>query len=155
MKTALMNTPWWVFGIFAYLIFIGVKSTKDRIVNIFALFIAPLIFMIQKYRYLSPYDTVVFFTYLISLVCFIISGFKIANKTDIEWVDQKHIKLYGSYYFLNIVIIFFFCKYYFGYQQAVNTKFYYDSLVLFDTITTAAFSGFLLGRSINFLKRRP
>ena len=40
----LMHTPWWVYLILFYCIFIGIKCSKDDTSSIYKLFILPLVF---------------------------------------------------------------------------------------------------------------
>ncbi len=154
MNNILLQTPHWVFGIFIYLFIIGIRSTKDRVVKIHLLFIVPVVFMVQKYRALSPYDASVFFTYIFTLLVFLRVGFSRAKRIHIKWIDQTHIKLPGSYEFLILILIFFCAKYYFGYQQATNLKNYSECLIFYDVMITAAFSGYLLGKNINYMVRK-
>lgn len=48
----LKGTPIWVWILFAYLIFIGVKSLKTRSVFIPKLFIVPLVLIFTKYDFI-------------------------------------------------------------------------------------------------------
>jgi hypothetical protein len=44
------NTPWWVWLIFFYLIFVGKQSTKSRSIYLPKLFIIPIILLLVKYE---------------------------------------------------------------------------------------------------------
>jgi hypothetical protein len=42
----LTHTPWWVYVLFAYILYVGITAMKLRSVPVFQLFIVPTIFTI-------------------------------------------------------------------------------------------------------------
>ena len=45
IQQTLIHTPWWVYLLLAYLIFIGIKARKPSTVSIYKLAILPVVFL--------------------------------------------------------------------------------------------------------------
>ncbi|MDR1235572.1 MAG: hypothetical protein LBJ96_01050 [Holosporaceae bacterium] len=104
----LSGTPMWVFFIFAYLVFIGIRATKDRTVHIGKIFLMPGIFFAQfliKLIITWRLDIcAIFFTALI--VSLFISHFFV--KHEQLKVRGKYVFVGGSCETLIVVMIIFF-----------------------------------------------
>jgi membrane protein CcdC involved in cytochrome C biogenesis len=116
----LSGTPTWVFFIFAYLVFIGTKATKDRIVHVGKMFLMPGIFFALFWiKLIITWRLDIYALFFIALiVSLLISHFFI--KYEQLKVHGKYVFVNGSYETLIIVMIIFTIKYYFGYMKAVN-----------------------------------
>lgn len=65
------GTPLYVWAILCYLLFVGIKSIKTRVIYLPKLFIIPLILLAIKYKTLLSDDALVF--------CLVIMGGSIAS----------------------------------------------------------------------------
>ena len=146
----LIGTPIWVWLVFAYLIFVGIKATRQRVVYIPKLLIIPVILSVMKYKIFLSASTDIYLSYFICLLMSIVFGFKIASRQKFEILGSLQVKIPGDYSTLMILISFFIIKYIFGYLNAVNNDLYRE-LVVFELSTSGIFSGYFLGRSIFYL----
>jgi len=122
----LLHTPWWVYVLFAYIVFIGVKATKMRSVPVLQLFIAPSIFTV-----LSIYTLVGrigdHFLYMIPWGSAAIIGIAIGwiemRRLNIT-VDRKKrlLKIPGSAFTLILYFIFFGSGYYYGFMSFIHPE---------------------------------
>lgn len=153
VKNAISGTPWWVWVIFIYLLLVGLKATRNRVIYLPKLYIIPIILIGLQYEtFLSGKFFNV--TLYLSLLCIglgvgILSVLKAPIKT---FKDLKSIELPGSYSTLIILLLFFSVKYIFGYLQATNPILYNQNEFL-EIAINAAFSGFFLGRTLNYTYR--
>lgn len=122
----IINTPWWVYLLLAYLIFIGIKASNTRIVSIKKLLIAPVIFTVLSLETLltafkiTPLSVG---TWIAAIIIGIGLGWLQIIRHKLI-VDKPHllIKVPGSWLTLILVLIIFVSKYYFGYQIAVDPQ---------------------------------
>jgi hypothetical protein len=80
------GTPLYVYSILAYLLFVGIKSTKTRVVHIPMLFVIPLILLAIKYKTLFSEDVLVFC--IVIMVCSITSFF-ISAEDKIKVIKKR------------------------------------------------------------------
>ena len=121
--TILSQTPIWVYILFAYLVFVGIKASHTGVVSIYKLAALPVIFFILALETLMTHFSInatnvgvfVFSLVLGSAIGYILV-FKQHLVTDNE---HKLLKLPGSWLTLVLVLIIFFSKYYSGYQLAL------------------------------------
>ena len=146
------GTPLWVWAIFAYLIFIGIKSLDSQKIFLPRLLIIPVLMLGLRYKVFLLNDGILPLLYLLSgLVLGLGLGIFSATVTKIKQT-QKYltIELPGSPAMLIILILFFCEKYAFGYIQATN-QVLAKSLLIYDFSIGGLFSGYLLGKTIWFL----
>ena len=163
IEMTIKNTPWWVFLIFFYCVFVGVKSSKDGVVSIKKLMIIPIVFMYLSLEsvYLNfKIDQFVVLIYLAAIVFGVLLGLLQAKSQGVS-VDKekKLVAVPGSWATLVIIMIIFFSKYYFGYALGVDpglkTNTHFEFAILFVSGTTA---GMFVGRLLfylNYLKKGP
>jgi hypothetical protein len=149
MKEMFIKTPFYVWGILVYLLIIGAKATKDRIVNIKVLFIAPIIFTVVKYEMFLKGCMRDIIAYLLSFIVVFYVSYFFSIRKKIEWVDQHHLKLEGSFQPLILFLSFFLMKYAFGVLNTLNSE-RYAPLKIYEIFLTAAFSGFMLAKPIAY-----
>lgn len=140
--TFITKTPLWVWVVFIYLLFIGVKSLKTHVVPVWKMFVLPLFFMVIKYKvFLSP--SVVRHLFFMSIGGLV--GFFLTKDLPIKILKaKKSIEIPGNYLTLIFVMSFFFMKYTVEYLQVAHpsfTPYYYP----FDSSITGLFSGYFLG----------
>jgi hypothetical protein len=151
ITNAILGTPVWVWAIFAYLLFTGIKATKSRTVHPSKLFIKPVVLMLLKYKiFMSLTAGLVYGAgYLLAIVIALI----IFNKDQII-IDQqnKQIIVPGNYTDLIILLLFFSVKYVFGYLAAVQPV-QYNSILLWEVLVSSLLTGYFFGRTLNYLYR--
>ena len=149
----LINIPWWVYLIFFYCIFIGIKSLKTSVIHISKFFIIPIIFIyLSLHTLLSSFSLNFFiiFTYIISLLVGIYLGVILLKRSKII-VDAKNklIKVPGSWVTLVLILIIFFSKFFIGYELGVDPKIVSNkSFEVFLLVVSGVTSGMFLGRLI-------
>jgi len=155
---ALIHTPWWVYLIFFYCMFIGVKALKGGVVPFGKMVVIPIIF-----TYLSletvynnfHLDMFVVTTYGISILVGIIVGLVIANVVGLQ-VDNKKwlLKLPGTWVTLMLLILIFGSKYYFGYAIAADPKLLTNTRFEFWMLAVSAIiTGMFIGRVVYYYYR--
>lgn len=143
------GTPSWVWMVFIYVLFVGIKSTRTRIVYLPKLFIIPLVLLALKYKIFFSKEVVLFIAVIIfAAIC----SFIALRHTKITVIkNAKSVELPGNYSTLLTLICFFAIKYYFGYLDStmptLSAKYSF-----IDTIISGIFTGYFLGRSIRYLR---
>ncbi|NRA73805.1 MAG: hypothetical protein HRU36_03580 [Rickettsiales bacterium] len=147
----IMGTPSWVWFIFGYLLFVGIKATTSRIVYLPKLLIIPIVLTGTKYKAFMNATIAIWSNYLVCFLIGILVGFKFAESQKIK-VVKSHLKieLSGSYSTLIILISFFTVKYVFGYLYATHQGLYKE-LIVFEIGISGIFSGYFLGKAIKYL----
>ncbi len=118
----LTHTPWWVYLLFAYILFVGIAAMKLRSVPVFQLFIVPTILTVLSIHTLVG-RIGDHFLYIIPW------GIAAAIGIAIGWVEMKRLnivvdrekrllKIPGSVFTLILLLVFFGCKYYYGFMSA-------------------------------------
>lgn len=159
MKTIyefLLQTPWWVYLLFVYLIKVGIGASKTKVVPLKKLVILPIIFtalsihtMIVSFHFTS----MVFIVWFASILVGTLFGYLLVYKHQFR-VDKKQylIELPGTWITLIMILAIFVSKYYFGYAMSAdpavvnNTVFEFTMLSVSGVIT-----GLFIGRMICYL----
>jgi len=147
----LKDTPWYVYLIFFYLIFISIKSVRGGIVSLKKLFVIPTIFLLMSIDELVtrlhalPLYVVIF---IIGLILGSIIGSVQYKMLQIR-VDRQHklFEIAGSWFAAGLIIITFMVKYYVGYSFALNNNMsteFVCTLLLISSILTGTFIGRLI-----------
>lgn len=152
---ALVNTPAWVYILFAYLVWNGIKATKTRTLALKKLFIRPAIFSyLSIYTLISSSDISLF--QVSAWTCAILLGVLIGwidtgkNHPHINVNKEKHlIQVPGSWMTLILVFIFFTTKYYFSYEISIDPTlskqtWFEASMLAVSSLCTGLFIGRLL-----------
>lgn len=151
-------TPIWVYFILAYLLFIGIKSSKPRTLSLKKLFIMPLVFTsLSIHTLLTAFKVDIFSIgiWTFAIIAGALLGWLQVYSTSIK-VDRTHylIAIPGSWTTLIIILIIFTTKYYFSYQLAVDpalaTQTFFEFLVL---AVSGACTGLFVGRLLTYLYR--
>ena len=155
---SLIYTPWWVYLIAGYLIVVGIKASKTRVISFKILFIAPIIFSSMSIHTLLT---------AIQLSVFSIGVWAIASALGIAFgwlrivrrqlrVDKKHllIEVPGTWETLMTMGIIFSTKYALGYQLYLDptlseqTSFEFSMLAI-----SGATTGIFIGKLFCYLYR--
>lgn len=149
------NTPWWVFLLFGYLLWVGFLATKPHQVHIKTLFLFPaFLFIFSLISLISFHFSVT--TILIWLGAMLLGaslGWLHYQSLRVRAVQNAQ-KIYvpGTWVLLFIIIAGFSAKFYFGYEIAINPEFsfqptYYIAMILLYGLLTGLFFGrFLYAR---------
>jgi hypothetical protein len=122
----LLHTPWWVYVLFGFILYVGIKATKMRSVPVRQLFIGPSIFTLlsiyilvgrigDHFLYIIPWG--------IATIIGIAIGWLEMQRLNIM-VDRKHhlLKIPGSAFTLILFLLFFGSNYYYGFMSATDPE---------------------------------
>lgn len=150
---AIIGTPFWVWGIFIYILLVGFKAAHTQVISLPRLFIIPIILVGTKYQLFLSGNSFNIIIYLLFITIGFGIGVLIGYKTPIKIKeDLKSIELPGSYSKLIILLVFFFVKYSFGYMEAVNSELAIKYL-FFEISLSGLISGYFLGMSSCYMYR--
>lgn len=141
------GTPLYVWAILCYLLFIGIKNIKTRVIYLPKLFIIPLILLAIKYKTLLSDDALV--------LCLVIMGGSIAsffiNTGNTITIIKKEgaIEVPGGYGTLIILVSFFIVKYYFGYLNSTDPDLFLKYSII-ESVISGLFSGYFIGRALRY-----
>ena len=158
IQQTLIHTPWWVYLLLAYLIFIGIKARKPSTVSIYKLAILPVVFLSLSIEMLVTHFDINFLsisTWLASVAAGSLIGAILVCRQKIKIErDKKLLHVSGSWSTLILILIIFIGKYYCGYalsqdpSTAINIK--TEVLVL---AISGACSGTFVGRMLVYIYR--
>ena len=151
IANAITGAPLWVWGVLAYLLFVGFKSMRERIVYLPKLFIIPAILFGLNYPLFIHNDRASVSAYLLSISFGLLLGFFHGSKQPVQIFKKIiSIKLQGNLHTLMILLFCFFVKYVSGFIQATNPQMALEYL-LFEIAIGALCSGYSLGRSLAYV----
>lgn len=143
------GTPWYVFGIFAYLMFIGIKSTKSYTVSIFTMSIMPFTLLVwlgkSVLNYPSPLKVFYFFigAFYIGII---LGNFYLYQKAIVNR-KAKTATFEGTWILLPLFMSIFVIKYAFGYMYAIQHPFIL-AYPWAELAVSSCVTGILIGRLI-------
>ena len=155
----LIYTPWWVYLLFCYLVFIGIKATKTRVISLKKLFALPIIFSILSIETLvSSFKLSVLSIsiYAIALSIGLILGWLLVKNQEMQF-DKKYnlIQVQGSWSTLILILCIFCAKYYFGYALALDPNKSQDTLFeVIMLVVSGAITGMFIGRLLFYLYKK-
>lgn len=153
IKGVIKGTPFWVWAIFAFLLYRGIRALKTRVVPLKKIFILPAIFIsLALYRLVSSNGAIALqnLWWFFAFVTGVSLGFLLFKSTKIQADKKKYlIKLPGTLSTLIMILIIFGIKFCFGYISALNSVFAKSLMFLhLKLITSGMISGLTLGRSL-------
>lgn len=147
--TILAHTPIWAFLIFGWLIFIGIRSMKNREIRLNGLLITPVTFSLFYIHNLMKIDSVSLAFLSGALVLMTLSAtYFLQNEPIVQNKGGKFIRA-GSYSTLICGMITFFVRYFCEYKKATVG----DSYLMLRLISSGIIGGFSVGRNLKFLIR--
>lgn len=153
MLHSITGAPWWVWAILCYVIFVGIKSTRDRVVYLPKLFIMPAIFLALKYKIFSSGNGRLLLVYFSFMLLSFIAAFLLAIKSKVKIIKStKSVKLPGNYCMICLLLSYFSIRYMLGFLQVTDLELA-PRYLMFDTAITALFSGYLLGKAVVYTWR--
>jgi hypothetical protein len=155
---ALSDTPTWVYLLFAYLLWVGIKASKTRNIALKKLFIMPAIFTYMSANtLLTSFDIHLFevSTWIGAILIGTIIGWVdiYRNYSHIKVDKQKHlIQAPGSWVTLTLIFIIFASRYYFSYEiamdPALSKQTWFEVSML---AVSGACTGLFIGRLLSYL----
>ena len=160
----LINTPWWVWLIFAYLLSKGIKMSKVGIVKIRKLIVLPILFLLFSIHTMK--DTLVYPTnfdvlhWVLAIVVGSALGWLQLSSVGIKIDKEKpKVAIPGSFIPLGIFIFLFFANYFFFYKIAINPQIIDCALYRLGLLyVLGGTMGFFLGRfmyCVYALRKKP
>ena len=153
----IINTPIWVWPLFAFLIFIGFRCGKMRVVKLNFLYIMPSVYLALSLKNIITTEV------NIIMIAGWLGG--ILTATYVSWYfhrnvivspDHKNklIRLPGEWLTLSLIIVYFSIRYYYGYKTSITPEITQD--IQFMTIFNIIFgmaTGLFFGRAIRFIQK--
>ena len=155
--TTLMQTPWWVYLLLAYLLKVGIKASKPGVVSLKKMMVLPLVFTAMSIHslYVSfGLETSAISMWLVSIVAGSVAGWLLVCRHNIT-VDKQHhlIGLPGSWVTMGLVVVIFASKYYFGYEMAADPQLLQQtSFEVALLLVSGACTGLFIGRVAYYLR---
>lgn len=145
----ILGTPYWVWIVFTYLLWVGIQATKPSTVPLWRMSIIPLIFLVWSLS--SIYSRCIACTQLIgfwgaAFTIGVLVGRYLMSRLDFR-IDAAMIHLPGSSSTLILSMFFFILKYGLGVMYALNPIMRSDFMVQgFDVMISGLISGIFIGR---------
>ncbi len=144
------NTPVWVWGALCYLLFVGFKAMRTRIVRLPKLFVMPIVFLGLRYKLFFASNVEVYISLL--LFCFVVGFITASNATIKILKELKSIELPGNYTTITISIFFFLVKYTLGYLEATRPELV-SQCSFADLVISGCLIGYFLGHMSCYVYR--
>lgn len=153
----IINTPLWVWPLFIVLIALGYSCTKTRIVKKRTLYIMPTVYLALSIRFIYNTDPgfEVILGSLASGILGVFIGMHFSKRMNIQ-ADHENalIQLPGEWITLNLIIVYFSIRYFYGYKLAVDPQLLVNTTFMLSFVSLfGCFSGFFIGRTIQFHKK--
>ncbi len=151
MLSVLKGTPLYVWGIFIYFVFLGIKALKTREVSLFRLAISPcVLFFLALTRILKASDeNLIFISLALYFLGVLVALGVLRTKSFVINIESKTIKSEGSSLFLLVFLSIFTLKYYFGYRQATAQS---SVLLYLESVLFYFISGVFGGRFLTIYR---
>jgi hypothetical protein len=154
----LIHTPWWVYILFFFLLYIGIKAMQPGTVSIYKLMILPVVFLLMSMHTLQV-EMSLGATMVIVWVLGLAGGIVIG-----AWHSKKHylgrgsekmtVKVDGSSITLLLILFIFAAKYYFGYMLNAHPEKLHELGFAAFLLACYGFGvGVFVGRVIYFLMK--
>ena len=152
LLSIITGTPWWVWGVFYYLLMVGISSLKTRHVPLLRLFIVPAVFSflgglgIHKSYGFSPLTLT---CWIAGIAIGIVLGWIFVRRSGVKVICHKRclLSIPGSRSTLIILWGFFFVKYARGMTFALHPELrFIPTIMIIDLVVMGFFLGFLVGR---------
>ena len=145
----LKSTPFYVYLLFIYLMFIGIKATKPRVVLYpIKLFITPLVFWAFFIKQLNRIEDLLLVFVLITISIFI--NLKLFKPPPVQ-IENNISIIPGSWQPLFIIIVIFSIKYLFGYMRTVKPQLPQQYEII-ELIISSLMIGMTLSRALFYYK---
>ncbi|BDC34473.1 hypothetical protein Noda2021_04310 [Candidatus Dependentiae bacterium Noda2021] len=153
MFSIITAMPYWMWGIFGYLLYSGYKATKNGLHTLYSLGTGPT--LLTLWSLFSGLKLGVWF-WVVALVLLggVVVGFKIMNRLPVSFKSNNLVNLSGSYIPFIASAIFFVIKYGHALLYAYNSPVIHFLITkLLGASFSSLVSGISLGRFVNIVKR--
>ena len=146
----------WVYLMFVYCVCVGLKASKDSVVQFTKLLIVPALFVyfsllqiLQGFHVTLP----VILVYVCSLFLACFAGFFVARlKEVIVDKEKKLVSLKGSWSTMIMVLLIFFTQFYFGYSISADPQMLQNTTFEYTMLAVSAFvTGLFLGQALCYI----
>ncbi|SDV48298.1 DUF6622 family protein [Chitinasiproducens palmae] len=148
---ALLNTPWWVYALLAYLVVVGRKAMRDNVTPVGRLFIMPIVLALLSLSSLLTGFTQAgagAFAWLIGIAAGSVGGWLLMPRDQFQVDTRAHtVWRRGSVVPLCLFLAIFVVKYAFGYMLGTDPSLAHDlGFVCIELIVSGAVTGLFVGR---------
>jgi len=153
INSVIANTPGWVYILFIFLVYRGVKAFKPRIVRLIKIFILPFLFLLMSLHMSSNVPVGNFLQFVVGILALLVGagiGWVDILRFPIK-VDRQHqlLEIPGTWSILIIVLVVFFANYYFQYMlHAQPIVAQQNSFVISMMAVFGAAKGYFIGRAL-------
>lgn len=156
LQQTLLDTPWWVYAIFIYVVYRGIRASQTRVMPLARLFILPLIIVVFADHTLLAMTTLsgaLVLNWLITLIIGFLIGWWLTKMRDIKADQEKGwLQISGLWISLLVILLIFGSHYYVGYMTAVHPvvvqrTFFAHIIFAINGITM----GIIVGRLVHYL----
>lgn len=152
----LEDTPWWVYLLFIYLVFIGLRATRPRTTSLNKVFFLPLIFTLWNlawlYERIQGHFLLLFF-WPFGIAVGIFSGWAMVRKWHIAYhKSQRTISLPPTWSTLILILLVFAVRYFFVFNYEIHPE-KASHLFLADSLISGTITGIFIGRSFHIYQK--
>jgi teichoic acid transport system permease protein len=147
--TAVLHTPWWVWGVFVYMLYMGVRALRPKSIYPPDLLILPLVMVLFKFPTFfaqAPY------LYLGTLAIGGFLGVYTGCNMPLVLDRKRHLLIPGGINHLVIVMSFFFTKYIYGLMHTLYPELA-QSWSWIDISASGLLPGYSWGKGLTLCKR--
>ena len=145
------GTPWWVWALFALLIYLGIKAKKGGKVPLRRVLILPIVFLVWAFSSTLEGGLLL---WLLCLGAGILIGFFLMQRTQLKFDKKKKtIVMPGSWFPLILSMVIFGAKYVLGVMQGMGPHMMGSRLSISLHLLAIFCSGIFAGRGLNCVIR--
>lgn len=153
LQTIAADTPTWVYILFIFLVYMGIKARRPQVMPFAKVFILPLVFVFMSWHMLERIAMQNFLQFILGMLALIVGvglGWWYITQFTIK-VDKKHrlIEMPGTWSILIIVLFVFISNYYFQvvmHAQPLIAKQSWFIICMLVILGTA--KGYFVGRAL-------
>lgn len=157
MLKIITGTPFYVWPLLAYVIFIGIKARKKNVIPLKVLLIAPAIFSTWSFYSIITRYGANFFILSVAIISMLIGTFGgclVMRKTKMRFDKiKKHVELPGSWITLILLMSLFSIKYFLGVTSALVPELVGTWFLLIPEFGAIIIAGVLVGRVVGCWKK--
>jgi hypothetical protein len=136
-------TPLWVWGLAAYLVWLGLSQTKVRVISVWRVFLVPIVFAVWGAWGLYLHGASALMPWLLALLPTAILGLRSACQFQYDPLHQR-VSMPGSWYAMARIMAIFWGHYILRASAAVNPDASH-SLMWLDALVSGASTGYFVG----------
>ncbi len=153
----IINTPWWVFILLGFLIWMGIKASRPRTVKLSKLFMLPIFFTIAGITNIVTVFQVSFihlFWWVLGIMVVSFLAYLRAKHLSIQVNRAQHTLIIpGTYITLVMIIIIFTSKYYFAAMLGWKPELAHSAqFAAIDLFISGCVTGWFIGNLVGLLQ---